>query len=268
MHEKLKHPPVTYVLAQVKFSNIESIERYVAELQEEIRGEFPLFNKIKVDMVQIHPNVSPIASSTINWHFMDKASVLGVLLDNNSITIHTSKYLDFTSLSEQFEDVLTRFNKKLKIAVSTRIGLRYVNLIPSNVINLVKPELLGLCDKNNPALSLDKFFSKTEVTQESNLGTMNIKSLYFANKEIMKGIINSKVTPELSQLAQFLSFAHHKEVVGESLILDIDHFQIKNTDFSVKNIISQLKDLQEVIYQMFCFAVTNNAIGKFNETKE
>ncbi len=265
MLKKLINSPLTYALAQIKFSNIESIENYIPELQEDIRGEFPFFNKIKVDTVQIQPHISPIASSITLWHFMDKESVLGILLDTNSITIHTSKYINFTNLAEKFKNVLISFNKRLKIAMCTRIGLRYVNVITSELSESIKPELLGFNTKSNPDVYPNKFLAKTEVTQESNLGIINIKSLHFGNIDIMRGMTNLHVTPELSQMSQFLSFEHHSKPTEESLILDIDHYQNRNTEFSIEEVIAQMSNLQEVIYKTFCLAITDKAIKKWSK---
>ena len=250
MQKKNTNLPLTYVLAQVKFSNIESIEKYIPEIQEDIRAEFPFFNKIQVDTVQIQPNVSPITSTVTLWHFMNKESILGILLDSSSITIHTSKYTSFSDLSEEFGKILEILNNRLKISMYTRLGLRYVNVITSDLIESVRPELLGL-NLNIPHLKRDKFFSKTEVTQESESGIVKLNSLHFGNKDILTGINNYFVNPELSQMAQFLSFKHLTEPSGEFLIFDIDHFQNKSSEFSIEEIISQISTLKKVIRDIF-----------------
>ena len=109
MHKLLSKSPITYVLAQVRFTNIESIEKYVPDIQDKIRNYFPKFNNINIHTIELKENQAPTPSSISQWHFMDKDSVMGVLLDGNSITIHTSKYDHFDKIVKRFRASSQRY---------------------------------------------------------------------------------------------------------------------------------------------------------------
>ena len=53
MGKKLSNLPLTYVVAQVKISPVDSIEKFVPTLQEEIRQDFPIKDNIVIQNIQI-----------------------------------------------------------------------------------------------------------------------------------------------------------------------------------------------------------------------
>lgn len=249
MHKKLSKTPITYVLAQVNFTNVEAIEKFIPDLQESIRQSFPNFKKLIVQ------------SDQFQWHFIDKASVTGIFLNSASITIHTSKYTQFEVFLRQFRDVLEEFSKILNISLLSRIGLRYINLIQGDLNQYVHSGFLGFHLEDDKYFEPNRFLINTRLTEESKCGIIQIQSALVSDK----GVINSTnlfVNSELAGVASHLSFSHRQEPSGKFLILDLDHFRsnfIAET-FEVNTVIDQLKNLQEVLYQAFCAAITEKAL--------
>jgi len=252
MHEKLSKSPITYVLAQVRFTNIESMEKYIPDLQEIIRQQFPIFKKITIPVIDLRDRKF---SDIIQWHFMDENSVTGILLDGTSISFHTSKYDDFLKLQKQFEHVLTKFNKILKISLCVRLGLRYINLIKSNLDTYVQPELLGFHLKDITHFEKNKFLARTELIQESKIGVIKIKSTHIGSNEVTTAGENLFVPSDMVNIADHLSFGHHEKPTKDFSIIDIDHFYEKNEKFDVKEIINDLTRIQDAIYVAFTAAV-------------
>lgn len=260
MHEKLSNSPITYVLIQIRFTNIESIEKYVPELQESIRQEFPFFKKITIQAIDLRDSQQPRVSVVNQWHFMDKDSVTGIILDGASVSIHTSKYDDFVKLQNQLERVLVEFNKILKISLYVRLGLRYINLVKSHLDIYVQPELLGFHLQKESQFEKKNFLVKTELTQESKSGVIKVKSAHIGDKKITSIGQNLFVPVDVANTVHYLSFDHHEKPTNEFLLLDIDHFDAKSGKFDVKEIIKNLTKLQDAIYSAFCSAVTPKAL--------
>jgi len=252
-NKKLSKSPITYVLAQVKISSVEDISSYVPKLQESIRKDFPIDEKLNIQTVELKNETAPNIYTAIHWHFKDKDSLVGIILDKQSITIHTSKYNGFDKFNSQIEGILEKFNKILDISLSTRIGLRYINIIQSNLKEYVKPALLGFYEEKD-----DNFLARVDTTHKTEEGFIKIRSVHPKNVEVIHE--NKFVPPDLITLADRLSFKHFREINNEYLMLDIDNFYQKQCDFNIANITNVFSKLHERIYKTFCTAVTYEAL--------
>lgn len=253
MHSRLSKPPVTYALAQVKFSNIENIESRIPELQEKIRSFFPHFQKLDIQTIQLKEGQQLNASVWTQWHFIDKEKQTGIILDKQSLTIHTSHYEQFQPLLESFEKVATRFHEILNFSLSTKIGLRYINII-ENGLTEINSGLQGFLLKGD-GFNKKHFFTRTETTQPTNAGFIKVQATRITDKQAIANIKNVFVPPDLADIAKLLSFNHHKEPKHEFLVLDLDHFNNSQSDFDVKQILQYFNQIQELLYQAFCQAI-------------
>lgn len=257
MHPKLTKPPVTYVLAQIKFSSIEDIEKYVRKLQDKIRGAFPHYQPINTQTIQLRDDQQPTATTLTQWHFLDKKKQTGIILDKQTLTIHTSHYDQFKPFINELEKVATQFHKILNFSLYTRLGLRYNNLIEGDLTN-IDAGLQGFQLRNN-GFDENQFLTRTETTQRSKEGVIKIQATRIPDKKIIENSQNIFVSPNLVDTAKLLSFAHYKTPKQELLMLDIDHFNNDQGDFDVKEILNHFNRLQDVIYLVFC-----KAIGEIN----
>lgn len=254
MHSKLSKPPVIYVLGQVRFSSIENIANYIPELQDRIRDIFPHFQKVNIQALQLREEgQQPITTVYNQWHFLDKNKQTGIILDGRSITLHTSQYNQFSTLRDHLEKTLILFNEVLKIALFTRVGLRYINFIEKNIDKIDKG-LYGFLLKDE-IFPKNKFLTKTETTQASEHGIIKIQSTHVGNKDVISGIKNVFVPPDLLDNANILFFPNRNEPENDFLILDLDHFNDQQGDFDVPEILLRTQELQEVLYLAFCNAV-------------
>ncbi len=258
MHPKLSKPPVTYVLAQIKFSIIENIASYIPQLQDKIRDIFPHYQEVNVQTVQLRGGQQPLNAAILTqWHFIDKEKYTGIILDKQSITIHTSRYEQFQPLLNILEQVVTRFHKILKLVLFTQLGLRYINCIEDGLDNM-DPGLLGF-QLTDGEFRKNQFLMKTEITQLSQEGVVKIQATHVGDKKVIGSMQNILVPPDLASIANLLSFKPHSEPQQGFLILDLDHFSSIQGDFDIKEILNRLHRLQEVVYRVFC-----QAVGKTN----
>jgi len=254
MHQQLSKAPVTYVLAQVKFSSIENIASYIPQLQDEIRDLFPHYNILSIQAIELKNAQQPPDFTVLTqWHFIDKEKQMGIILDKQAIILHTNKHEKFQTLLSIFETIIARFNKVLKISLSTRLGIRYINLIEHG-LQKVNIGLRGFQLLNN-GFKEDQFITNTETTQFSQEGIIKIKSTLVKNKTVIGNTFNIFVPLDLVDTAKSLSFQHLTEPKNGFLMLDIDHFSDEQDDFDMANILNRFRQLQEGVYQAFCQSV-------------
>lgn len=253
MHPKLFKAPVTYMLAQIKFSSIEGIASRIPELQDKIRNDFPHYQQVNIQSIQLREGQQPTAATLTQWHFMDKEKQTGIILDKQTLTIHTSLYKQFQPLLNSFEAVVKQFHEILHFSLFTRLGLRYINLI-ENGITKVDTGLQGFQLKEN-GFDESEFITRTETTQRSQEGVLKVQATKVPDKKIIGNAQNIFVPPELVDMARLLSFSRHKSPENEFLMLDIDHFDNRQGDFDIKEIFGRFNKLQEIIYRVFCKAV-------------
>lgn len=253
MHSKLTIPPLTYVLLQLKFSSIENIAIYITRLQDKIRDIFPHYQEVNIQAIQLGDGQTFNTTTLKQWHFMNKEKNTGVILDKETITIHTSRYDQFLPMLNIFKDVSTRFQEILNISLFTRLGLRYINLIEDGLTDI--DEGLQGFQLTDHSFDSTQFITRTETTQRSQEGFVKIQATRIGDKKIIGPVKNIFVPPELVETATFLSFGHQTEPKENFLMLDIDHFSETQDDFDIPKILSCFTRLQEVLYQVFCQAV-------------
>ena len=257
MHTKLSKPPVTYVLAQITFSSVEDIASYVPQLQDKIRENFPHYQEVNIQTVQLRGGQQPITTTLIQWHFMDKEKHTGIILDKQTITIHTSRYDQFQPLLDSFETVVTRFNEVLNISLFTRLGLRYINLIEDGLTKM-SAGLQGFQLTGN-GFKENQFLARTETTQRSQEGVVKVQVTRIGDKQVVGNIQSSFVPQDLVSTARLLSFKHHREPQQGFLVLDVDHVNNDQGDFDITKILERFHHLQDAVYQAF-----RQAVGKEN----
>jgi uncharacterized protein (TIGR04255 family) len=250
---KLSKPPLKYVLAQVRFSSIENIASMLPLLQDKIRADFPIQERVDINSIRLKEGRAPDVDIFTQWHFVDKERKTGIILDKQTLTIHTSKHVQFEQLLGTFAKVASLFHEILKFSLFTRLGLRYVNLIEDDVSKIDKG-LQGFKLSGNE-FKKNSYITKTETIQRSIAGMMKVQAIKIEDVKNISGVQNIFVSPDLGDVAKLLSFEHYKKPKKKFVILDIDHFNDYRNDFKVEEIIQLFHTLHDPIYQAFRQAV-------------
>lgn len=261
MHEKIKKSPLTYVLAQIKFSPILSMEEtHIPDLQKVIRTDFSEYKEQTIESFNLN---NKTYNKTKSWHFSDKNFTSAIVVTTDSITIHTSKYISFEDMANKLKKVLNKFNEIVKNELYLRIGLRYINFIHTNIEEALEPELLGYPLRNNDIFE-DTYLARTETIQKTKNGTIKINAMHISSKDII-GDKNIYIPPELAPTADPLSFEHHKnkDPKKEYVTLDIDHFIEARGDFTAERIIENLNNLHEGSFVAFRNAIKKETWNKW-----
>jgi len=92
------------VVAQVRFSAIIAIEKYVPEIQEQLRHKgFPRFLKGQVHEIAFQADGAPKFSAIDRFEFQDKDASLGIVLQSNSVAVHTNLYSNYETSRNTLE---------------------------------------------------------------------------------------------------------------------------------------------------------------------
>jgi uncharacterized protein (TIGR04255 family) len=262
MNPILSQSPLTYILAQVKIGPILALEKHINDVQEAIRGDFPQYNEIQSHEILLRPEGEPTLRGFTQWHFSNIESTMGILLQKDAITLHTTDYKSFKVLSNILAQMVSNINPILNIGTYTRVGLRYINLIQNAIEESLLKELLGFhLELDDMIFNKKGFFSKTEAVQDTNVGLIRIQTIHTQIQKLQQAE-NVFVPSDLLPVADLLSFKKYYKPKDSFAILDIDHFTKASPEkFDKEKIINELELLHQGIYKAFTKAVTSEALA-------
>lgn len=259
MTKKLTKSPLTYVLGQVKISPIVGIQRHIPDIQEKLRKDLPKFNEIETLGVNVQSNQKDVRVNT-QWHFYDKKSTTGVLIEKDMIIFHTTNYHTFDQFSDFLERTLKNIHEVINIGLCTRFGLRYINFVDEDIEKCVQKPLLGFPLDFEDIKESDQGFHRTESVNKTKCGgILKLQSTYTHVTQVNKKDFLLFVPPDLSPVAGLLTY-NRSEPKGKLFLLDIDHFMLKkDIDFDMEEIIKNFSLLHDGISNAFLSAITNEA---------
>ncbi|MGA9566554.1 MAG: TIGR04255 family protein, partial [Candidatus Korobacteraceae bacterium] len=103
----LKHPPLIYVVAQVLFTEVVAIEKFVPDIQESLRHKgFPRFLRGQVQEIAFQPDGIPKFGARDRFEFQNKEGSLGIVLQTKSVAIQTNSYSTYEIFEDQIRTAL------------------------------------------------------------------------------------------------------------------------------------------------------------------
>ena len=152
-----KHNQIAEVICQLRFPEILSIAATLpVDFQEAIRDEFPIYTARK-DMLPpkingSHGNLTfEKQEPTTNYQFATADGLWRVNLTSKFVSLACTKYTSWEDFAARLDKPLVAFIKTYKPAYFERVGLRYVNFISRQELDLqsipfsqlIKPCYLG-----------------------------------------------------------------------------------------------------------------------------
>jgi uncharacterized protein (TIGR04255 family) len=172
--------PLKEVVCQLRFPRILSInaqEPFV--FQERIRDKFPIYEEMIEQQQQISidsNNPSPMpkiihSESMKNYKFSTPDNSTHINLTSTFISISTTNYTQWEDFLENFREPIQALNDVYKPAFFDRVGLRYVDIICREALNLngvpwselIKPFALGFLSENQVSTNIQVSTSSTEL---------------------------------------------------------------------------------------------------------
>ena len=246
----LPSAPLARVLAQVRFPGILKIDikEVVAQFQEEIRANYPLFEQQPSQQIHLQVGAAaPILQQTPGnvWSFSDAKNEWRLILNNSSLSLDTTNYVSREDFVTRLATVLTAAQLVFSPQIALRIGLRYVDRVvgePLKVIDdLVKPNMLGIA---TPELRHYVRHALTEATLLIEEGEMLLRWGHLPpNTTVQPGMLDT--IPETSW------------------ILDIDVSSGEQRAFDSKDLSVAFRTLAERAYCVFRFMITDNFLRTY-----
>lgn len=255
---RLTNAPVVYVLAQVRFSAITKLgEKYIPNIQERLRGDYPRYQEFRAEEMAIQVGGAGQVMEVVKhprWEFSDRANQSGFVVLQEAITYHTTAYTTFEEFLEKLRIGLTQIQEELHIALTTRVGLRYVDLIVpdegENLDSYVTERLLGFpLDK----ISATPGQQQTIAMTKTNDGNLVLRFRQSHNEVTLpQDLIDNTLTP-----------CRTPPKDRPQAILDTDHYSSIDKDFKVEDVADRLVRLHDVTSDAFKTIVTEYAWKKW-----
>lgn len=214
--------PLIEVTYQLNFPTILSIEAEMpVRFQNAIRKDFPEYKMQTEQEGEITVNIkgeelSPIykqrQAKKIHY-FISEDGQWRISLSKNQLSISTLKYKQWEDLKEKFKTPLGAFIDIYDQSYFDRIGLRYIDAIDKEKLNLkniewrelIQPHLLGCLGLDEDSYKIKSSVMNTEIVMED---------------------VSVKISSGLGRINQ------ENNVAGEVFILDCDYFEAKKVEMS------------------------------------
>ncbi len=256
---RLTNAPVVYVLAQVRFSAITKLgEKYIPNIQERLRQNYPRFQHTQpqeaaVPMAAGGPFVQVVTSP--RWDFSDRANRSGFVVLEDAITYHTTDYTTFEEFLEKLRLGLIQIHEELRIALTSRVGIRYIDLISPDegeqLRQYVTESLLGFpLGKISPNPGQQQTIARIKTTE----GVLTLRFRQDQSSAILP--------PDLADHTLTPCRTHPDG--RPKAILDTDHYSQVDTEFNVEDVTSRLNRLHDISSEAFKTIVTDYAWNKWH----
>ena len=249
---KLANHPLLFVLAEFRFTEIMNIEKFLPEIQDSLRQEFPFYETQTLQEINITPEGVKIDQSK-QWAFIDKTRKNSVLLNHKRLIFITSGYERFEGFKQHCEIALEALISVAHPSFITRIGLRYADLITAkDGYDITEYVQSNICKESHlravgrPVRQINESFLETRE------GSMVIRSMY--------GDTDTSVFNDMGNMP--IKVATQDEP-SERILLDFDHFwqpdlensnidnNVKLSSFEKSAIIEKLEGMHELSRQAF-----------------
>jgi uncharacterized protein (TIGR04255 family) len=263
MGKKMKNAPVYFVLAQVRFNAVLTLDSYVPAIQDTLRkAGYSDFAKLMVATVNLNlgvpasANQMPVAQ-TARYLFLNERKFSGFLLDQTSLIFETTEYDTFDTFREAFLLGLKTLHESVGgLSFCERIGIRFLDAVRPNqnetVTDYLAPSLVGLFGKLKNR-QLGHVISETWTTSDN----ANLMCRAIIQNQAAKGLsFAPDLQPMLLQVAD-----KFKETSGIYGIIDTDAWYEIRQKFDIDRIKEKLISLHGDVRNSFDEMVTPHALS-------
>ncbi len=249
----LDNSPLLLVLAQVKISPVLQMAGFVPEIQEALRKRgFPGYEQ-RVSHEVSFESGRPQVRDLERWDFTSADQEQAVSVTQGFVLLATSCYQNFESFTAVFEEVLDIVAAASAPEYSSRLGLRYVDLLRAapgaTLDDYLQPGLRGI-----PAQSLgaESALHRSLIRANTSSGQLTVRLSQHDEGRFLP--------PDLSgeEFPLRLDLPEEGEVVA---LLDIDHTSALQRPFAPKALIRDFWSLHSGTDLAFRAVVTAEALS-------
>lgn len=247
VHETYPNPPLRAMLGQVQFPPVLRLGKgtgIIADLQEEIRSQFPGF--ALENQFQITPGPAPGVDLATAYRFTSRDQRWSAVLSPVALTLEATaggRYGSYKDFALLFKVLWAGVVKHFRPSSVSRQGLRYVDHIegersPADWAELVNPALLGTLV--GTPLSRDLERSLAELVFSWPPG----RQVVFRHGIAQAGPRNAK-----------------------GYLLDFDSLHLEEwASDDVDGLMARFEESHELLYTFFRWCVTDNALEVFKHS--
>jgi uncharacterized protein (TIGR04255 family) len=243
---------------QVRTAAVVSLERYVPEIQENLRRSgFPKFTKSRIHEIRFEADAEPKSSTSDRFEFQTRDGRTGVVLMANALALHTNTYQHFEDFLSTFERALGLINPVLSIEFAERLGIRYVDLV-----RLADGERFdqymtgGILGPDPSSFGMARALSRFEMLGPTDVGTLALRQWQMSNGNFLPPDLLPSTLNHPTSLAA-------DEVVS---LLDLDHYAERQFDFELNEIKNLAWQLHDNLDRAFRGVVTEFALEKWGSS--
>ena len=260
MGQKMKKPPIFYTIGQIIFNPVLGMAKFIPEIQEAFRADFPDFQTQKIANIQIRfvgEGAPAQAAIQEQWQFTDLKRTSGFLLRPNSLVFHTTAYEDSDHFLQHVEDGISVVNKHAGLSYIDSVAIRTLDaVIPepgSNVRDYLNPAVRGLSGGLDGQLKQSVSESQWEVPPNGVL---------ISRVAIVKGML--AVPMDLFPLSLELKPELREINDVEHALLDNDRQEKERFAFDLEEIRRRLLIVKKGATDAFHSAVSEVALKSWN----
>lgn len=245
----LKHAPLVRVVAQVKFSEVLSVElpEVVAKFQIALLSSYPVLTRESgLNFPPAMPGAIVTPKPMTHWRFTDAAPEWQwrVTLTSEFLSLEVNRYTSRSEFFERLEMVLDALQLHVKPTLMTRLGVRYVNRIVgqelADVAQLVRTEIAGVVG-----------------TLADYVKGGGSETLFIMDTQRM--VARWGLVPPNAVLDPTI----YEPIVERSFVLDLDVYDESPAPFDAAGIAARGKQFAQRSYAFFRWAVTDEFLRRY-----
>lgn len=248
--------PVYYAVAQVRFSPVQAMAKYVPDIQDQWRRQgFSTFQEIPKHQMTTDGLKGSDArvGLTLSWQMTNQQKNSGFILAPDFLAFHTTTYETSEDIIFHVLEGLKLVDEVVALANWNRLGLRFLNAVIPNhtqaIDDLLAPGLRGLRMDRQPLYRASESFFQTGEDPET-----------FLVARTHRRFGQPGFPPDMQSLTLYIQDAFVGNENSEHLLLDIDHFARVSFDSDLKKAEKIFFNLDVGLKNAFNAAVTDPAL--------
>lgn len=264
-NNRMSNAPVYYVLAQIKFSPVKAMRKYVDDIQDALRLQgYPLFEsrestQLKFDFNTPAEPAQPAFETVQHWYMSDLKRTSGFVLGSDFITFHTTDYVTHEPFIKELMKGLAVVMEYPKPALVARLGLRYLDAVMPEKGETIEQYLCeGL---HGIDLNLNQIQSINELVFQTKVGPIIDNGFLVTRLHKMHGQLG--FPPDMVPIGVDMVERFRTEHVLWHGIIDTDHYVEGNMPPAIDLIEKQFTSLHSVVKGTFNKMISQYAIDKW-----
>jgi uncharacterized protein (TIGR04255 family) len=235
--------------------------KYVPEIQDKFRKDYPRYQPVKTHEMKIPVGPGDQSADVVilsRWEFADKDNRSGFILLDDALSYHTTAYETFEPFLEKLEQGLGLIHEMLKLDLTTRVGLRYVDLIvPESDEKLSQYVVPGLTGFPFEAITGSSGKQQAAGVVKTGEGQLVVRFTQDDTSMLTQDLADHSLTP-----------ARTVEPGRLRGILDTDHFATPDrADFTVEDVVGRISRLHDISSIAFKTIISDHAWKKWGQTR-